>query len=165
MSNRPRPTALRELEGNPGHRPLNKNEPKPGGVPICPSELSDGAKTEWRRISKELLSLGLLTKVDRAALSAYCELWARWRDAEAKIKEFGTVIKTKNGNLIQSPYVGIANRALALMKGYLIEFGFTPASRANLVSDTPLDAEGKLASLLIRRNENNSRCPQPPSNT
>lgn len=33
----PKPTAIKELEGNPGKRPLNKNEPKPKQTaPKCP---------------------------------------------------------------------------------------------------------------------------------
>ena len=63
----PKPTAVKELEGNPGKRPLNKNEPKPKQTaPKCPSWLEPDAKKEWRRLSKELESMGLLTEVDMA---------------------------------------------------------------------------------------------------
>lgn len=42
----PKPTAIKELEGNPGKRPLNKNEPKKPkqGAPKCPSWLEPDAK-------------------------------------------------------------------------------------------------------------------------
>jgi phage terminase small subunit len=51
----PKPTALKVLEGNPGKRPLNQNEPKPEKkAPNCPSWLLPDAKKEWRRLSKEL---------------------------------------------------------------------------------------------------------------
>ena len=33
---KPKPTALKLLEGNPGNRPLNIAEPRPTGVPNCP---------------------------------------------------------------------------------------------------------------------------------
>jgi len=130
---RPKPTALRELQGNPGHRPLNKREPKPGGVPRCPSHLDDAAKREWKRISAELVSLNLLTSVDRAALSAYCASWSRWMDAETNVQKYGAVIKSpKSGFPIQNPYVGIANTALDQMRKFLVEFGMTPASRSRI---------------------------------
>ena len=37
----PKPTYLKVLEGNPGKRPLNENEPKPKpSAPKCPAWLS-----------------------------------------------------------------------------------------------------------------------------
>ena len=47
---KPTPTAIKELEGNPGKRPLNKNEPKPTKkAPPCPKWLEPEAKKEWHR--------------------------------------------------------------------------------------------------------------------
>ena len=130
---KPKPTALRELQGNPGHRPLNKREPKPGGVPRCPSHLDDEAKKEWQRISVELVRLNLLTLVDRAALAAYCGSWSRWVNAEENLQKYGPVIKSpKSGFPIQNSYCGIANSALDQMRKFLIEFGMSPASRSKL---------------------------------
>jgi P27 family predicted phage terminase small subunit len=130
---KPKPTALKELAGNPGHRPLNRREPKPTGTPTCPSHLDADAKKEWRRISKELTSLGLLTSVDRAALAAYCSAWSRWVHADTQVQKFGAVIKSpKSGYPIQNPFVGVANTALDLMRKFLVEFGMTPASRSRI---------------------------------
>lgn len=133
---RPKPTALKIAEGNPGRRPLNLNEPQFRGLPKCPAHLDKNAKAEWRRISKELAAIGLLAAVDRAALAAYCQCWSRWIDAEESIKKFGTVIKSpKSGYPVQNPYVGIANTALDQMRKFLIEFGLTPASRSRISID------------------------------
>ena len=45
---KPKPTAIKELEGNPGKRKLNKKEPKPEkGMPVCPEWLLPEAKAEW----------------------------------------------------------------------------------------------------------------------
>lgn len=130
---RPKPTALRELEGNRGHRPLNRSEPKPSGVPKCPPHLDKVAKQEWRRISSELVALGLLTSVDRAALAGYCAAWSRWVDADSNVQKFGAVIKSpKSGFPIANPYVGIANTASDTMRKFLVEFGMTPASRSRI---------------------------------
>lgn len=133
---RPKPTALKELAGNPGKRALNKNEPKFSGLPTCPSHLDKQAKAEWKRVSKELSAVGLLTAVDRAALAAYCQCWSRWVQAEQKIQETSLVVKAaKSGYPIQNPFVSIANTALDLMKKFLTEFGLTPASRSRLSVD------------------------------
>jgi P27 family predicted phage terminase small subunit len=130
---RPVPTNLKVLHGNPGKRPLNQNEPKPKQErPACPPDLSKVARKEWRRIVPILEGLGILTRVDRAALAAYCESWARWREAERKIAETNLVIKTKSGNVIENPYYSISKRERELMHKFLIEFGMTPSSRSKL---------------------------------
>jgi P27 family predicted phage terminase small subunit len=131
----PKPTALKTLAGNPGHRPLNHAEPQPTGVPKCPPHLDKDAKKEWKRISKELIALGLLTEVDRAALAAYCSAWSRWVAAEEHIAKLGLVVKAPSGYPINNPYVGIANVAMDQMRRFLIEFGLTPASRSRIHID------------------------------
>ena len=42
------------------------------------------------------------------------------------------LIKTKEGNIIQQPLVGIANKAKADMVRFAAEFGMTPSSRARI---------------------------------
>jgi P27 family predicted phage terminase small subunit len=109
-----KPSAVKELTGNPGHRALNENEPKPiACIPKCPKHLDEEARAEWRRITPELLKLQVLARVDCAALSAYCMAWSGWVDAETNLRKFGAVIKTPKGYPIQNPYLGIANTAIA----------------------------------------------------
>jgi P27 family predicted phage terminase small subunit len=130
---------LKTLEGNPGKRPINKNEPQPGGFPNCPRHLSNEAKAEWKRISKELSRLGLLTSVDRAALAAYCSAYGRWVEAERGLqKSAALIVKAPSGQPIQNPFVSIINAALDQMRKFLTEFGMTPSSRSRLqVQMTP----------------------------
>ena len=46
---KPKPTALKKLEGNPGKRKLNTKEPVPGkGMPDCPKWLLPEAKKELK---------------------------------------------------------------------------------------------------------------------
>jgi P27 family predicted phage terminase small subunit len=138
VGRKPKPTAQKILEGNPGKRTLSRNEPKPTGIPTCPPHLDAAAKKEWKRVSKELIAIGLLTSVDRAALAAYCSSYSRWMSAEENIQKFGMVIKSpKSGFPIQNPYVSVANTALDLMRKYGTEFGLTPASRTRLSVEQP----------------------------
>ena len=48
----------------------------------------------------------------------------------------GLTIKTTNGNAIQNPLVGMANRAMADMVRYATEFGMTPSSRSRIAGNT-----------------------------
>jgi P27 family predicted phage terminase small subunit len=112
---------------------MNKNEPKPkNNIPSAPDHLSADAKIEWDRISLELFELGLLSDLDRAALSAYCQAWSRWVKAEIELENKTLVISTSNGNLIQNPLIGISNSALEVMRKFLVEFGLTPSSRSSI---------------------------------
>lgn len=136
MAGRPaKPTALKELSGNPGKRGLNKREAKPAlKVPPCPKHLQGEARKEWNRITKQLLALGLLTEVDRAALAAYCQCWARWVQAEDEMRkeDHKMVTLTDSGYPVLTPWIGVANNAMKQMLRYLVEFGMTPAARSKV---------------------------------
>lgn len=138
---RPKPTALKVLQGNPGKRKLSKTEPQPRTTtrpPPPPSILSPRAATEWRRIATELHRLGLLTILDRAALAAYCAAYGRWADAEVKIAELGAVLTTKKTKtMCHNPWRTIADKAMEQMLKIGIEFGLTPSSRVRLGTGTP----------------------------
>ena len=151
---RPTPTNLKVLRGNPGKRPLNENEPKPPpSMPRAPSHLSKDAKTEWKRMSKTLYELGLLTDIDRAALAAYCQAYGRWVEAEQNVQKYGTVmISPDKGWPIQSPYLAIANKALEQMHKFLVEFGMSPSSRSRISVDKKQEHESVLDELWSKAN-------------
>jgi P27 family predicted phage terminase small subunit len=129
----PKPTHLKLLEGNPGKRPLNQNEPKPKPIaPKPPSWLDKEAKKEWKRVAPELERLGLLTVVDGAALAAYCQAYSRWVEAEKFLSKHGTVFKTPNGYIQQLPQVSIAQKYLQIVKSFCQEFGLTPSARSRM---------------------------------
>lgn len=147
MAGRPKPTALRVIEGNRGKRPLPKHEPKPRlGIPVPPAHLDACAIAEWNRIAPELEAIGLLATIDGATLAAYCQCVSRWMQAEEAIARMkardrltcGLMIKTSNGNAIQNPLVGTANRAMMMAIRFASEFGMSPAARARLAA-MPLD--------------------------
>lgn len=135
----PKPTALKALGGNPGKRKPNKSEPKPKAKrPSCPKHLTGEAKKEWNRMSKQLYELGLLTEVDRAALAAYCQAWGRWVEAEEEMRkpDFRMITTTDSNYPVVSPWLNIATNAMKQMKGFLTEFGMTPASRSRVQAPT-----------------------------
>lgn len=134
---KPKPTALKVLEGNPGKRPLNIDEPKPKKkAPKCPSWLEPEAKKEWRRMSKTLEQIGVLTQVDGAAFAGYCQAYARWKEAEEFLTKHGTIFKTPSGYIQQVPQVSIAQTYLKIMKDFCSEFGLTPSARTRIKAST-----------------------------
>jgi len=134
---KPKPTKLKILEGNPGKRALNKNEPEAEveeSLPPAPKELSSTAKREWNRTGPKLHRMGLLTEIDYSALAAYCAAYARWLDAEKAIKKQGTVVLSPTGYFVQNVNLGIANTAMKQMQSFLVEFGMTPSSRSRVAA-------------------------------
>lgn len=151
---KPKPTALKVLEGNPGKRPLNKNEPQPERkAPHCPSWLEPEAKKEWKRMAKTLEAIGVLTQVDKAAFAGYCQAYARWREAEEFLSKHGTIFKTPSGYIQQVPQVAIARNYLQIMKDFCSEFGLTPAARTRIRVDTEsATSDDPMETLLRVRN-------------
>jgi P27 family predicted phage terminase small subunit len=130
---KPKPTAVKIAEGNPGKRRINGREPKPAGsLPDCPAHLSAEAKAEWDRIAESLNKIGLLTQVDRTTMAAYCQCYGRWVEAEQKLKDTPSILRMPSGYIQQSPWLTIANKQLELMVKYMAELGLTPASRSRL---------------------------------
>lgn len=147
---KPTPTAIKELEGNPGKRQINRNEPKPEKkAPACPKWLEDDAKKEWRRLAKTMEAMGILTRVDMAAFAGYCQAYARWKDAEEHITDLGYFVRTPSGYAQQSPYVSIAQQYLKTMNRFAEQFGLTPASRSRiLAADVQQEAADDMEKLL-----------------
>ena len=130
---KPLPSNVVRLRGNPGKRRLNHAEPRPAPrLPTCPACLGEAARKEWRRLSKELGELGLLTGLDRGMLAAYCQAHALWVEAVASIERYGTMVKSPNGYPMQSPYVAVANKQVDIMVRIAAEFGMTPSSRTRI---------------------------------
>ncbi|CQR75075.1 Phage terminase, small subunit [Sporomusa ovata DSM 2662] len=147
---KPKPIALKILEGNPGKRQLNTNEPTPvKKAPKCPSWLDTEAKKEWRRLTKQLEDLGLLTTVDMAAFAGYCQAYARWKEAEEFISKHGTIVKTPSGYWQQVPQVSIAQTYLKIMNKLCEQFGLTPSARSRIVADAGQQNEADPMELIL----------------
>lgn len=115
MANRPTPTVMKKLAGNPGKRALNHAEPMPTkGAPSCPDWLQGDGLLEWKRIVPELDRLGVLTAVDGAVIEAHCAT-------------YGEIVATvKAGEPLKAALLG-------QLRGYAAELGLSPAARAKLI--------------------------------
>lgn len=134
------PANVHLLHGNPSKKSVDDLTSSvvrmPIEVPACPQHLGKDARAEWARITPHLLTAGLITQLDRAALAAYCQAWGEWAVLEKRVKE--NMIAHGADALIDvtpSGYKQIAaiaqarDRALDRMLRFAKEFGLTPASR------------------------------------
>lgn len=150
---KPKPTALKVLEGNPGKRPLPQNEPKPKPIaPTRPTWLTGEGKKMWERLAPELERLGLLTAIDGEAFAAACERWGTYVDCQKYLKKHGRTYTYTNKagaeNEIERPEVKIAQKALDQFRAFCSDFGLTPSSRTR-IEVKPLEGEEDPMEVLL----------------
>ena len=145
---KPKPTARKLLEGNPGKRPLNTREPVMPTTPEDfiepPPELATDARgsAEWRRLAPLLQRSRTVTDADRASLIALCQQWSRYLEANGNVAVLGMVVRAPSGYPMPNPYIAIANKALGHCTKLWAELGLTPSSRTRVqtVADANVDA-------------------------
>jgi P27 family predicted phage terminase small subunit len=144
----PKPTILEIREGRPGHRPINRNEPRPRDVmPRCPEYLDDRARKEWRRLTPMLRRMRVLTEVDGITLASLCQTYSTLIKAQEKLNETGILYKTPSGYVMQSPLLSVVNTCIETITRLSREFGLTPASRTRIVVP-PEDDDDELERIL-----------------
>lgn len=134
---KPKPTKLKLLDGNPGRRPLNLQEPEPAPLGVePPGDLlrHPRALEEWARLVPLLTAARIITAADRNALVAACQQWALYLDATDKVATAGMIVKAPSGYPVQNPYLGIASKALAHCQKLWVELGCTPSARSRVTT-------------------------------
>lgn len=137
---RPLPKNVHLLHGNPSKLTASqlRDSISPAvEIPNAPRHLKGEALKEWKRVSVELETLGLISQIDRAALAMYCTAWGRYVDAENKLRELGEaglVDETPNGFKVQGVWLNISNKAMEQCIKYLAEFGMSPSSRSRVTA-------------------------------
>ena len=86
-----KPAVIRQLEGNPGKRPI-PNEIAGRGKPRCPDHLSDAQKRCWQAVVRSLPE-GILTSADGQVLERMAIAWALHREAARLIGEGAVLVK------------------------------------------------------------------------
>lgn len=145
---KPKPNVVHLANGNPSKKrfsDLQNGLRMPVEIPDAPQHLKGEARAEWDRITPELLRLGLIAKVDRAALMVYCQAYALYVRAQEKIDELGEIAliqSTTNGYEQIGPWMQLSNRAADQMKSFLSEFGMTPSARTRVNVTPQMDLFG-----------------------
>jgi P27 family predicted phage terminase small subunit len=125
-------------------------------IPDPPEILDDYAIQEWRRVTPVLAGLGILCRLDRALLAAYCTSYSQWTVAREEMRkrvEMGGVLAslvdvTKAGNVVQNPLVGIANKAARDMVRYGELLGMGESARARIGIDRSKGEKSKFDGLI-----------------
>lgn len=129
---KPKPTALKVFEGNPGKRPLNKDEPKPQGKAEMPDWLRPQAQAVWERIAPQLEAIGILTKADENLLAQYCHSAELFHIADELVHKEGPVVTAGTGGTRRHPAIGIMEKCKDQMRAMGSLLGLDPSSRPGL---------------------------------
>jgi len=153
---RPKPTAVKVLQGNPGKRALPPHEPQyEVRLPKPPEELTPAARAIYRRVGALLVKSGVMTVADGVALARYAEAKARWLAAVETLGKEGELIPSADGELIPNPLRRVARQAHEEMRQLEAAFGLTPLDRTRIHAAPP-QQRGELtglAAILARRRE------------
>lgn len=156
---RPKPTAVKEAEGNPGKRPLNKTEPSAGKRPSKPAFLGSFGSRMWDAMTKQLASMGVLDAADQNSLMLWCLAYDDLRTNRQFITKHGgtfTVVDQQGNKVVREhPAARGAREAWKAMRGMLSEFGFTPAARVRMGSTS--EDKDELGELLAEMEKNANR--------
>ncbi|GEP62096.1 P27 family phage terminase small subunit [Reyranella soli] len=99
--------------------------------------MDDEQKAQWH-YAIEHSPLGLLTKTDREILAVWVTAAGEHARASQEVRKLGQVVKTRDGNSVQNPYLPIVNRQATIMLRAGAEMGFSPASRAAIGAAAPM---------------------------
>ncbi len=134
-----KPTALKLIQGNAGHRPIIATIDcrKPFTI-RAPSWLTGAQKAIWRRATANLPE-GVLGQADRELLIVWCVTTDLYETAvrmqatlDASSRNPLLIRSKKNGEPIESPYLRVMHKHSQTLIRVASELGFSPTSRAKI---------------------------------
>jgi len=154
----PKPTALKLLEGNPGHQKLNMEEPKCAEIaPVQPPEWLDViGQYEYQRVWPLLTEMGLLSAVDVGAFEAYCDAYSTMVRMAIVCNELGSTYVTDQGQVRARPEATLKIQAANAVRQFSQEFGLTPSARGRMSIKSEEKETDEMESFLKRSRAKNN---------
>jgi P27 family predicted phage terminase small subunit len=132
---RPRPTALKVLQGE---RPSRINDDEPAfapGVPRKPERFDDpDVATTWDALIEALEPTGMLSAGDGFALMGFAQTWVSFERACALVNSVGPMVLDPKHQPRRNPATFLATQANHDVLAWCREFGMTPAARSQIRS-------------------------------
>jgi P27 family predicted phage terminase small subunit len=164
MATIPKTPQQQLAEGDPGKygkrklEQMIRRQARPeSGYPKCPAGMDALARKTWRGWVEQLEIMNLDKKPDAESLAAACIAYSQMMRANEAINKNGLTMivyeRDSNGNLVRddegrlimvdmkkNPDVDICHKAMATLKTFVTEFGFTPMSRVRMSMAKTADA-------------------------
>jgi P27 family predicted phage terminase small subunit len=147
---RAKPTAKKELAGNPGKRALNKDEPDFGLVENidAPEWIVAEARDMWERVVPLLCSQKILQMTDLHIVELFCSAYANWRVAQADVVRNGPVVLGAQGGPTKNPAATVVKESASQMATFGAMLGLDPSSRQRLMGGGKKKTDNPFGALL-----------------
>lgn len=133
---KPKPTAKRKLQGNPGKRAMPADEPKiETHRPRKPRGMNDGqpaAAKFYDRYAAVLAEAGITTLADEAAFRLMAMHYAFALEAGKLLAREGLMDEDERGLPRKHPMAQVWRDNSTMALKYMAEFGMTPSSRTRV---------------------------------
>jgi P27 family predicted phage terminase small subunit len=142
MARQSKPSALKDLAGNPGKRapkPNRPTPPAPAKFPGPPKNLGLHGRRYWKEVGPDLLATGVFTMADFTAFLLLCDSIQVYAVAKEEIREGKSIVEDTDAGFRKSPYLAIKDQQHAQILTLLKEFGMTPRARENVSGYEPDD--------------------------
>ena len=135
---KPKLRVVRELEGNPGKRPLPPKDPSDQALGRAPQGLTEGERATWRRVARDC---PWLRRADRVLVELFCRTWLQLTVADRRLVK----LVAEGGGGPLADLEKLVSHARASCLRMLAEMGATAASRARVVGEGDDGARDDLA--------------------
>ena len=142
---KPAPISVRKLraKGETLERLEQKEKALPPvkvAIPNVPKSVSHDeiASALWKKLSKTLKQMRVITVNDCEALEGLCLSYSRAQQAEEHIAEHGVMLNHPIRGWMANPAVAMARHEWTEVRKFAAEFGLTPSSRERVRME-PLD--------------------------
>ena|GEM_PF-2204480 len=139
---KPRLTAVKNAEGNPGHRPKAglRKEPKPASVPVAPEHLTAQQREFFRQFVARTPAGVTIGAGDSEPIARYAVYQALSIEAQRDIAVNGAMIKGERGTVRNKAFITL-KEAAAEMRRIEDAFGMSPVARTRLAGIIPDDSD------------------------
>jgi P27 family predicted phage terminase small subunit len=98
--------------------------------PPPPPHLDDQGRAKWVEVIGLLLARGdVLDAGILTAVGCYCQAWAQWAQASAKVQELGLITKSPAGFPQENPYAVVARKAQTELRRWGEQLQLTPKTK------------------------------------
>jgi P27 family predicted phage terminase small subunit len=132
---RPKPTHLKILEGNRGHRPINRREPHvTAALGDAPHWFNADMRATWDH-AKEHCPANMLKETDRDALIAFCVHEFNFVSSVQAMAGQPLTVRQPSGRLVENPLGPRIRAESQAMARAIDQLGFSPAARTRVHVD------------------------------